>query len=174
NPDGIISLVGQQNWEKRRKRLLKRAAKAEQPAAALEEVGGEAEAEEARLAALRAAEESAIAAEVDRHAAELVQLGVVSAGSEGAATATTTPAEAALVLQGVHSGYGEVEVLHGVNLVVPKGGIMGLFGANGAGKSTLCNTVGGLVTSSEGSILVEGRDVRSMPAHLRARNGVVV
>jgi len=174
NPDGIVSLVGQQRWERRHKRLMQEAARQAEPVAVLDEAGAEAEAEAARLAALRAAEESAIAAEVDRHAAELVELGVVSAVSEGAATATTTPAEAALVLQGVHSGYGEVEVLHGVNLVVPKGGIMGLFGANGAGKSTLCNTVGGLVTSSEGSILVEGRDVRSMPAHLRARNGVVV
>src|SRR5207245_902698 len=63
---------------------------------------------------------------------------------------------------------------HGVDLIVPTGAIMGLFGANGAGKSTLCNTVAGLVACTEGSILVAGREVRAMPAHLRARSGVVV
>jgi ABC-type branched-subunit amino acid transport system ATPase component len=173
NPDGIVSLVGQQRWQKRRKRLLKEAAKVPEPVAVLEEAGAQAEAEEARLAALRSAEDSAIAAEVDRHASELVERGVVSTASDGG-TAAAVRADAALVLEGVRAGYGEVEVLHGVNLVLPGGGITGLFGANGAGKSTLCNTIGGLVDSTEGTITVEGREIRSMPAHLRARMGVVV
>jgi ABC-type branched-subunit amino acid transport system ATPase component len=74
----------------------------------------------------------------------------------------------------MHSGYDEVEVLHGVDLVVPRGKIVGLFGANGAGKSTLCNTIGGLVPVSEGVIEVDGRDVTGASAHELARRGVVV
>ena len=42
-----------------------------------------------------------------------------------------------LTLDRIHAGYGRVEVLHGVDLVVPDGSAVALLGANGAGKTTL-------------------------------------
>ena len=67
--------------------------------------------------------------------------------------------ESSLVLDGIVAGYGDVEVLHGVDLAVPKGLIVALLGANGAGKSTLCAVSAGLVEPTAGRILLEGRDI---------------
>ena len=41
-----------------------------------------------------------------------------------------------LKIRGLHSGYGRIEALHGIDLDVPEGEIVSLIGANGAGKST--------------------------------------
>ncbi len=57
----------------------------------------------------------------------------------------------ALVLAGVHAGYGEVEVLHGIDLVVPPGSVVCVVGANGAGKSTLAGVAAGLIEADRGS-----------------------
>lgn len=59
----------------------------------------------------------------------------------------------------VSRSFGAVAALSGVNLEFRKGEIHGLIGANGAGKSTLLNVVGGVVTPSSGSILVDGEVV---------------
>src|SRR5207248_3588085 len=53
--------------------------------------------------------------------------------------ATFDPADAALELYDVRAGYGRVEVLHGVSLVLPRGSVLALLGPNGAGKTTLLN-----------------------------------
>lgn len=171
NPDGIVSLVGQRNWERRRERARKKAARLAASVAAVDEAVARAEAEEARLASLRAEEAAAIEAEVDRHARELVARGVVH---EVARPEPAQLPDAALAVVGLRSGYDEVEVLHGVDLVAPRGEILAIFGANGAGKSTLCNTIGGLVPVTAGSILVDGTDVTNDPGHVRARRGVLV
>ncbi|MCB0962979.1 MAG: hypothetical protein KDA98_06695, partial [Acidimicrobiales bacterium] len=60
---------------------------------------------------------------------------VRAATGDDPGSSATVPA---LELRGVHAGYGEVEVLHGVDLVVPAGGAVAVVGTNGAGKSTLC------------------------------------
>jgi ABC-type branched-subunit amino acid transport system ATPase component/branched-subunit amino acid ABC-type transport system permease component len=173
NPDGIVSLVGQQNWERRRRRAEKRAAKFEEGIVEIDEAVARAAAEEARIAALRAEEEAAIAAEVERHAQELVEQGLVHAEA-APLDAVAAPTDIALAVSGLRSGYGEVEVVHGIDFVAPRGQILGIFGANGAGKSTLCNTIGGLVRSTAGSILVDGVDISGESAHIRARHGVIV
>lgn len=51
------------------------------------------------------------------------------------------------------------EVLHGLNLSVPKGQFFGLLGPNGAGKTTTINCITGITTPTEGKILVFGHDV---------------
>jgi ABC-type branched-subunit amino acid transport system ATPase component len=79
-----------------------------------------------------------------------------------------------LVLEAVHAGYGEVEVLHGVDLAVPRGAVVAVLGANGAGKSTLASVVSGLLAPTAGRILFDGRDVTSHPAHARARAGLLL
>jgi len=73
---------------------------------------------------------------------------------------------------GVTRRFGEVTALHGVSLDVPAGQLLGLLGPNGAGKSTLLSVIAGLVRSRAGRVLLEGRDLSSLPAHARARAGI--
>ena len=54
---------------------------------------------------------------------------------------------------------GRIEVLKGVTLTVPKGGIVALCGTSGCGKSTLLNVISGLEEVDRGLIRVAGRDV---------------
>jgi len=79
-----------------------------------------------------------------------------------------------LLLEGIVAGYGEVEVLHGVDAVVAHGTVVALLGANGAGKSTLCAVAAGLLTPTRGRVLVDGEDVTALPAYERARRGVLL
>jgi ABC-type branched-subunit amino acid transport system ATPase component/ABC-type branched-subunit amino acid transport system permease subunit len=81
---------------------------------------------------------------------------------------------AALRLERIAAGYGEVEVLHGVDLSVSAGQVVTLLGANGAGKSTLCAVAAGLLAPSSGRILLDGRDVTTEPAFRRARRGLLL
>lgn len=64
---------------------------------------------------------------------------------------------ALIKIEEVRAGYGEIEVLKGVSVEIPAGGIFAIIGSNGAGKSTLLKTLFGLVTVSSGEILYEGR-----------------
>jgi branched-chain amino acid transport system ATP-binding protein len=50
-----------------------------------------------------------------------------------------------LKIHALYSGYGPIEIIHGINLQVPKGKMVGLLGANGSGKTTLFKTISGLV-----------------------------
>jgi ABC-type branched-subunit amino acid transport system ATPase component len=79
-----------------------------------------------------------------------------------------------LVLRGVVAGYGEVEVLHGVDVAVGRGEIVALLGANGAGKSTLCAVAAGLVTPTSGQVFLGGQDITARPAYQRQRDGVLL
>ena len=80
----------------------------------------------------------------------------------------------ALEVNDVHSGYGLVEVLHGVSLRLPKGHITAVLGPNGAGKSTTCQTIAGLVRSTAGTVIQEGVEITALAAHQRAKAGVVL
>jgi ABC-type branched-subunit amino acid transport system ATPase component/branched-subunit amino acid ABC-type transport system permease component len=77
-----------------------------------------------------------------------------------------------LRVDGLTAGYGEVEVLHGVDLVANAGEITVLLGANGAGKSTLCAAVAGTVRPTGGTVVVGGTDVTARPAHRRTGAGI--
>ena len=71
---------------------------------------------------------------------------------------------------------GRIEVLKGVTLHVPKGGIVALCGTSGCGKSTLLNVISGLEEVDRGLIRVSGRDVVDEPTRielLRHRIGYV-
>jgi len=81
---------------------------------------------------------------------------------------------ASLELVGIVAGYGEVEVLHGVDLAVGRGRVVALLGANGAGKSTLCSVAAGLLAPTRGRVLRDGDDVTDTPAHRRARRGLLL
>ncbi len=65
-----------------------------------------------------------------------------------------------------------VNVLRGVALRVAPGQFAGLVGRNGAGKTTLLRSVMGLLPWSRGIIEFDGRSLRAIPAHARARLGI--
>ena len=79
-----------------------------------------------------------------------------------------------LILTNVSAGYGDVRVLHAIDMRVPAGEITALLGANGAGKSTLCSVIAGLIMPTSGSLSLEGRDVTRMAAHRRAKDGLAL
>ncbi len=79
---------------------------------------------------------------------------------------------ALLEVSGVHSFYGHVEALKGVDLVVEEGEIVTLIGANGAGKSTLLMTICGRPRAAQGSIRFNGRDITRMPTYEIVRLGI--
>lgn len=80
----------------------------------------------------------------------------------------------ALDVSGLNAHYGPSHVLHGVDLQVADGAIIGLVGRNGVGKTTFVNTVMSIVPVTSGSIKVLGQDVTSLPTHKLARLGVRV
>ncbi len=70
-----------------------------------------------------------------------------------------------LRVDGVHTYYGRIEALRGVDIMVEEGEIVTLIGANGAGKSTLLMTICGSPQASRGQIAFEGRDITRMRTH---------
>jgi branched-chain amino acid transport system ATP-binding protein len=79
-----------------------------------------------------------------------------------------------LEVRKLNAFYGSVQVLHDINLTVPKGKIVGLVGANAAGKSTLMFTLAGLRTTYDGQILLDGGAVDHLPAYERPQRGLVL
>lgn len=64
-----------------------------------------------------------------------------------------------LTLSGVHTHIGAYHILHGVDLVVPKGQLTMLLGRNGAGKTTTLRTIMGLWHASQGNLVFDGNDI---------------
>ena len=81
----------------------------------------------------------------------------------------TSPTSPLLSVRGVHTYYGRVQALKGVDLEVNAGESVTLIGANGAGKSTLMMTICGNPRAREGAISFDGRDITRMPTHEIAR-----
>ena len=80
----------------------------------------------------------------------------------------------AITIRGLQKGFGEHEVLKGIDLSIQKGECVCLIGPSGSGKSTLLRTVNLLETPDSGDILLNGESIRHMPAsRLRARVGMV-
>ncbi len=75
-------------------------------------------------------------------------------------------------IRDLSSGYGRIEVLHGISLDAAEGTCVGILGHNGMGKTTLLKTVMGLIPATGGSIALKGRAIQRLPAHLRARAGL--
>jgi branched-chain amino acid transport system ATP-binding protein len=69
-----------------------------------------------------------------------------------------------LVVAGVVAGYGKIEVLHGVSVMVGRGELVSLIGPNGAGKSTVLRAVTGFAPPRAGRVVFDGRDVTGQRA----------
>ena len=79
---------------------------------------------------------------------------------------------AMLEVNDIHTYYGNIHALQGVSLTVDEGEIVTLIGANGAGKSTTLNTICGTLHPRSGTILLEGEEIHTMPAHEIVGKGV--
>ncbi|AWK89983.1 ABC transporter ATP-binding protein [Azospirillum thermophilum] len=79
---------------------------------------------------------------------------------------------AVLRVEGLRAGPGGVTAVDGVSLSVAAGETVALLGANGAGKSTLLKAVLGLLPAAGGRVLLDGREVTTLPAERRVRLGL--
>ena len=70
-----------------------------------------------------------------------------------------------LELDNVHTYYGHIHALKGVNLIVEQGEIVTLVGSNGAGKSTSLRTISGMVRPQTGTVRLDGRDITMLKPH---------
>ena len=82
------------------------------------------------------------------------------------------PGKMLLEISDLKVNYGNVEVLHGINLSVREGEVVTILGANGAGKSTTLLAISGLVKPSGGSILFDGRPIHKRKAHDIVKLGI--
>ena len=79
-----------------------------------------------------------------------------------------------LAVEGLRVGYGELEVVAGIDLAVQPGQLVVMVGPNGAGKSTALKGIAGLVRPHAGVVRVGGADITNVPAHGRVRHGMAV
>jgi branched-chain amino acid transport system ATP-binding protein len=78
-----------------------------------------------------------------------------------------------LELQGLRAGYGEIQVLWGIDMAVRRGEITALIGSNGAGKTTLMRALSGLIPMQDGHYFSEGRDLTGDTAAQILAHGIV-
>jgi branched-chain amino acid transport system ATP-binding protein len=79
-----------------------------------------------------------------------------------------------LDVQGLESGYGEVQILWGVSLQLQPGQLTSLVGTNGSGKTTTLRTITGLLPTWKGKVLFEGRDITKLSPHEKTQQGIVM
>jgi ABC-type branched-subunit amino acid transport system ATPase component len=168
-PDGVLAITAAQNRARRDKRRAKREAREDRPTIdrstidlTKTTVDPSDETEPMTPTTLAAAASSGATHHIN------------SSHDASSTTAAARADDAVLRLDDVRSGYGLVEVLHGVSLDVRAGEITTILGPNGAGKSTLCQTIAGLVAVRSGTVVHRGHDVGSLRAHQRSKRGIVL
>src|SRR5260370_12753621 len=77
-----------------------------------------------------------------------------------------------LAVANLVAGYGQVQVLHGIDLEVPEGALVTLIGSNGAGKSTILRALSGMITPQSGSIRLAGEEIAGLASFQIARRGM--
>jgi branched-chain amino acid transport system ATP-binding protein len=81
---------------------------------------------------------------------------------------------AMLVVDNIHTYYGNIHALKGISLEVEKGEIVTLIGANGAGKTTTLRTISGLLKPRQGAVYLDDEDLSKYPAHDIVYKGVAM
>ena len=77
-----------------------------------------------------------------------------------------------LEVKNIDVAYGKAKILHGLSLTAKPGEILCLLGRNGAGKTTTMHAIMGLLRLQAGSVLLDGEDLGSLPAHEVPRHGI--
>ena len=77
-----------------------------------------------------------------------------------------------LELRNVSAAYGNIQVLHHLDLIIHSGEIITLIGANGAGKSTTLMAISGIVPVRSGKILFEGEPIHKQPPEKLVAKGI--
>jgi branched-chain amino acid transport system ATP-binding protein len=77
-----------------------------------------------------------------------------------------------LRVEGIHTYYGLVHMLHDVSLTIAPGEVLALLGRNGAGKTTVLRSIMGLVPPRAGKILHRDEEITGLPPHEVARRGI--
>ncbi len=77
-----------------------------------------------------------------------------------------------LRITGLHAGYGQLRVLHGIDVQVGTGELVAVIGANGAGKTTLLRTVSGLLRATSGHVELGGSRIERLRAERIAAAGL--
>jgi branched-chain amino acid transport system ATP-binding protein len=77
-----------------------------------------------------------------------------------------------LEVSGLHAFYGSSHVLFGVDVRVAEGEVVAVLGRNGMGKTTLIRSIMGLLPPREGSVKMDGREMRGRPVDAVAKAGV--
>jgi len=78
-----------------------------------------------------------------------------------------------LSVENVTAGYGDVQVLWGIDLRVEPGEIVALIGSNGVGKSTLLRTISGLLPTRSGRITLGDADIGELPPDQVVAAGII-
>jgi len=79
---------------------------------------------------------------------------------------------ALLKIENLHTYYGNVHALKGIDLEITEGEIVTLIGANGAGKSTTLRTISGLIPARNGELIFDDQDITAVPAHKIVEMGI--
>ncbi|MCK6692799.1 MAG: ABC transporter ATP-binding protein [Thermoanaerobaculia bacterium] len=79
----------------------------------------------------------------------------------------------AISIKNLRKNYGSKTVLHGINLDVYPGQVLGYIGPNGAGKSTTVKILCGLISDYEGEVTVQGIDIKNDPVGAKRRIGYI-
>jgi branched-chain amino acid transport system ATP-binding protein len=77
-----------------------------------------------------------------------------------------------LQLHDIQAGYGELRILHGINLELAAAGRLAMIGRNGSGKSTTLKAIMGLARITSGRVIFDGQDVTRLTARERALAGL--
>lgn len=78
-----------------------------------------------------------------------------------------------LEVQGLSRRFGGLQAVDDLSFSIPEGQVAALIGPNGAGKSTAFHLISGFVRADSGSVRFAGRSLDRLPAHARARHGMV-
>ena len=76
-------------------------------------------------------------------------------------------------IRNLQKSYGQKQVLHGINLEIPSGQIIGYIGPNGAGKSTTVKILCGLIDDFQGDISIFGMDLRTQTQEIKKKVGYI-
>lgn len=106
--------------------------------------------------------------EVEEAAGELV-----ARGPDHGALAALAGEAPWVDIEGLVAGYGNMEILHGVDLCLPRARSLCLIGPNGAGKSTVLNAIQGFARIRAGTISIGGRDVTHLAPHRKLQEAGV-